>query len=281
MREATSEQEIFLDKTGTFFGFGLGCGHCYEHEEGTAELEAILGVRGPGKGVLGVEARQQTALPATDCMVVHSGKTSYGCQNSKKRQSLPWMRLVVVASPWKLEEAPKARLPRHFQSESEFLDQFDHVLSFREIGLQARWGIDGFAVDAVGKAAGALLNQIREALLAKDLCVGLSGSRNPFARPGLNLLIASRIPQPMRDAVLAADKDYARLIEAFQSTGIQEILKQAGRAYHALSPAWADEGQTKLRFFLNPTGNRANYGWFSLEDLKEWAAGRGPVVKAA
>ena len=74
------------------------------------------------------------------------------------------------------------------------------------------------------------------------------------------------------------------------ATGIEEVLKKAGKRYYALSPRWAasikgtknGEVETKygVVFWLNPCDQyKNNYGHFTVEELQQWAKGEGPIPK--
>ena len=76
------------------------------------------------------------------------------------------------------------------------------------------------------------------------------------------------------------DLDTIELQKAVARTGIHKLLKEADCKYYALSPRWADESKTEVKFWLNPydqTNN--NYGWYAVEDLEAWVNGEGPIPK--
>ena len=68
---------------------------------------------------------------------------------------------------------------------------------------------------------------------------------------------------------------------------IEKRLKKAGKSWFALSPKKLnkedmEKHKTKFSviFWLNPTEQRiVNYGWFTVEELRMWIKGKGPIVK--
>lgn len=64
-------------------------------------------------------------------------------------------------------------------------------------------------------------------------------------------------------------------------TRIHKILAKSGKKYFALSPRWADDQKKEVVFWLNPYDqDKYNSGWFSVQDLKDWAKDKGKVMKA-
>ena len=63
------------------------------------------------------------------------------------------------------------------------------------------------------------------------------------------------------------------------ATGIEEVLKAAGKKWYALSPGWRDKRKQHVDFFLNPCEQeRYDFGWFTVEELRQWARDEGPVL---
>jgi hypothetical protein len=91
------------------------------------------------------------------------------------------------------------------------------------------------------------------------------------------------------------DEDAAALGVASDKTGIIDRLAKhnAGKdwrdptkcGYYACKPSWIHEESkydTKydVIYFLNPQEqHRCNFGWFTVEQLDQWLAGTGPVIK--
>ena len=55
-------------------------------------------------------------------------------------------------------------------------------------------------------------------------------------------------------------------------------MEKAGKKYFALSPRWKDDNKKEVIFWLNPYHQDIdNFGWFTVEDLKDWAKGKGKI----
>lgn len=76
--------------------------------------------------------------------------------------------------------------------------------------------------------------------------------------------------------------DDAPLLKAqSDALGIEELLHARGCQFKTLRPGWRnEESRNGLIYFLVPAeAQAANFGWFTPDELREWAAGRGVVVK--
>lgn len=154
-------------------------------------------------------------------------------------------------------------------------------------GMQTAWDDGSFGVHVRGKENVALLEEVWTAFQAKDAAIWLGGG-GVFQRAGLVLGILSRLPAAGLENLRAGDEDYYKLGLAKKATGIEEILTAAGKRWYALTPGWKlkstrlGEVQTEhpVMFFLNPCEQQKyDSGWFTVEQLKEWAKDEGPVVK--
>lgn len=76
--------------------------------------------------------------------------------------------------------------------------------------------------------------------------------------------------------------DCTRLKEVVDKTNIYSILENAGKKYFALSVKWKDEKREDIIFWLNPMEqDKYNYGWFTINDLKDWAQNKGKIIMTA
>jgi hypothetical protein len=123
---------------------------------------------------------------------------------------------------------------------------------------------------------------IYNAIKIKDISIGL-GSSYVFHNGGLKLVIVSKLPKEVIDQIYEADLDYKNLQEAAEKTGIYKILEKAGKGKYkgwmALSPSWKDDNKKEVIFWLNPEQqNIHQYGWYTVDDLKDWAKDRGKIM---
>ena len=144
--------------------------------------------------------------------------------------------------------------------------------------FSAAWSEKDFALRVRGSENVTALKAIYAAFKKKKIIVGLKPAES-WLGAGLLFALESAFTKEAKAEILEADKSEERLQKAFKKTGIEKILKKAGCDYYALSPRWK-EGETEIRFWLNPSQQDSNnYGWFKLADLEAWAKGTGPIPK--
>lgn len=148
----------------------------------------------------------------------------------------------------------------------------------KENMFHAGWDQEGFYVlaEAKNKKAIVHLKELFEAIQNLNICVWTGGG-GVFKNSGLCLGIVNKMPTEIFDQWYECDKKKAELQKEFYDTGVQDLLFKAGKKWYALSPNRDIHG--KLMVWLNPCEqDRHNFGWFSVEDLKLWAEGKGPVM---
>ena len=144
--------------------------------------------------------------------------------------------------------------------------------------LAAAWGERDFAVQVRGAENIERLRRIVEAAERGDLTLTNSGS-GWLNRHGISLVILSRLSEAKVQSIIERDEAHRELILAARATGIEEVLKAAGKKWHALSPGWRDKRKQHVDFFLNPCEQqRYDFGWFTVEELRQWARDEGPVL---
>ena len=138
------------------------------------------------------------------------------------------------------------------------------------------------------------IKQLYDAFQNKDISVWIpvkyfdnythkGGDNDNFLKSsGLNFFITSRIPEDIVKKIYTQDEDRYNLIEAANKTGIYQVLEDAGKRYFALSPRWKDDKKKSVIFWLNPMEqDKYNYGWFTVNDLKDWAENKGKIIMTA
>lgn len=258
----------------TLRGLSLGFDRRAEHAQGVAPLIAKLGLAMPEFPV-GVRDRQVRQAPAALRYSVYDYEP-----RDRRRSSYPAALLSLTgpvdgspALPGMTEPELVARLDLSFVSENG--------QRRREDGhdLVTAWGACGFAVHVRGARNIGRLEQLHQALLAGDVMVLaplLAG-----APPGpVRLMLASQMSEADKEALTTVDLAHRALMRAARATGIHALLELAGRGYHTLLPDWFDQVRDEVVFCLQPAEPQLYLsGWFSLEELQDWAAGRGPVVR--
>ena len=151
-----------------------------------------------------------------------------------------------------------------------------YTYRLEEKGITTAWDEKSFAILVTDKYKDEL-KELYEAFLNLDVAVGIAPSE-AFKNGGLKFCIKSRLPEETIQAIKDDDLDYIALQEAAEKTGIKKILEKAKCRYYALSPRWKDDDKKEVIFWLNPMEqDKNNFGWFTVEDLKDWAKGKGKI----
>jgi len=132
-----------------------------------------------------------------------------------------------------------------------------------------------------------IFDALKDVIKSKNLLVGLGGSLNPFAGAGLYILDFRAYSEDDVKEMAQADLNHINMLEYARLTMIEKRLKKAGKSWFALSPKKLNKEDMKKHktkfsviFWLNPTEQRiVNYGWFTVEELRMWIKGKGPIVK--
>lgn len=245
MRSSCSIEEQFA-------GVSLGWDFCAEHEWGIKGIRQVFAMVGDPQQ-FGITRRMVRAVP--DHLRLHDIKKPKGC-------------LLVLTSPG-------FTLPANGQGYP-----FDELSLWKDQSLAAGWDEESFGIFTTVEHR-THLKSLFEAFQRKDVAI-YRGKSGPFANGGLKLVIASKLPQEILDDMCRVDEDGYNLLAAAKATGIEEYLKSKGKRWFTLSPRWANEGKTEVRFWLNPYDQQIyNCGWYSVEDLRLWGDDQGPVLKQA
>ncbi len=276
----------------------LGADFCAEHERGIGSLETKLGI---GKlAQVGVERRQMTTGDAgsayywsNDVEAAFVVGDEWGLRSHIESGAVPVPVDGVVCFTGRIPQSierfvmpidthvqgedgrfRKVRMPKGAAAKAALFE--NHA------GFQAAWNEKSFMIFARGSGPCMVVADLVRAYVEKDLVVSV-GMRMPFQNGGLNLSIASRFPQNVRDTVIESDRDHAALMAFAENTGIHKTLKDAKCRFSALSPKWTNENKNDVIFFLNPDnglreGKKASYGWVTIQDLRDWAKGTGVIV---
>ena len=262
MRRGTQDVCTYTDDDGNFVGICCGWDYTAEHEWGIKGIQRQLGIRWEEEGLFGLD-RRKINNPPPNLSLTKVGDTTY---------------LVCHSDNW------DGSLCSH---DKEELKIYDFEGAKPNAGA---WDADAWGFATTVPEVAEQLKELAEALQQGDGAVYLGGmSDNPFARNGLCIVIASRLPQDVIECMSKVDETQYKLEEAVKKTGIEDQLKEAGLRYYALKPAWKTElKRTSLEdtehpvvFFLNPHEQKQYAaGWFTVEQLQEWIRGEGPVIKS-
>jgi len=267
MRRAVQDTGWYLAEDGTLLGITLGFGYCAEHECGVRDLKAAFGVT--AEPPIGLEDRRITRVPE-----------SFGFRRTqrkpKDKRRKPYEMALLSTDGWLLAHLHEPACPSPVRFLSEPGDRWYKPAH----DLAAAWSWGSFAIAARGKENIARLEELYQAFCNHDIVFG-SVIAQFIRRQGLTFMIDSRIPQETRNQVREADLDHKRLIDTAKATGIEERLRAAGRGWFALHPLWTDASKQTVKFWLNPVEqHRYNAGYYTVEELDQWARDEGPVMRA-
>lgn len=269
MRRGVHGKGIHRLEDGTLLGVNLGADFTAEHEWGIQRLREVYGIDDAAEGI----GRRQIRQFPSNHILFGDVKVKTRDWETRKTASRKWWGLISFRYPADLRPVPEM---------SEETIRRCELTPFGNHDIYGAWDETSFGFLVRDER---VAREIYDALARCDLCIGLfNGESSPFSRSGLGLLIASRIPQSVREQWLESDRDARRLKEASDATGIVKRLKAAGKGYHALSPRWATNMKKKTKhpviYWLNPSEQHTNnFGWFTVEELDAWIEGKGPIPK--
>lgn len=267
----------FLSFKDVFVGISLGYDYCAEHEWGIQGIKDSFGISEPTKKCMGVKARTATKVPTTLLFME---------KKLKATKTLPAEHFAVlvmdrsaIQNSWDIEDREN-----HFFK--NIRDKF-----YLKKDLVVEWDGKGFAIWVKTTENVEKLKTIHEAILKKDIAIGLS-VKEAFANSSVNILIPSALDPTVNEKVIETDKDYFNLMDECEKAGLEDLqkrLKEAGKDWFAMSPAWntfkfkdGSVRETKYPFiiWLNPRNqSRYEFGWFTMEDFEDWIQNKGPIIK--
>jgi hypothetical protein len=231
----------------TIAGINLGFDFCAEHEWGYEDLKQSLGL--PIKRYL--DSFDDVMIPPQnpDLRYIHT-KDYFACGLLR-----PYNNATQEFEKKVKAEAKYAR-PNSFQTmwdKSEFLI-IGHGTCAEYVKLLYQKMMDGKVAIKQGTAI--------------------------FGGGGLSFFFIDRLPAIMLKEFNEGCDDLKRLHATSDATGIAKRLADAGLRYYALSPRWADKGKKIVTYWLNPMDqHKYEHGWYSVAELDEWIAGKGPVME--
>jgi hypothetical protein len=248
---------------GLLLGINLSSDFCAEHEWGIRRLKETFGIP-EGISIYGLPARRITVVPSGLRWVEFNStyfmsKRDVENGRAEKVGDKKLSNAGFVYHAWYGEE------PERLVKNTELHGH----------GLRTAWSEgDLAAVSSDIDDIEALRAIFAE--LEKPNAVLTFGEKRPFDNPGLVIAIADRLPAEVLDMWYNYDKAYHELRQEVAATHIEDLLKSAGKRYYALSPRRQEDGS--IKFWLNPQEQQANnFGWFTLQDLTDWAKGTGPI----
>lgn len=279
-------ESSFLMHNGQFFGIACGADFTSEHEWGIEPLRKAFGtakssttrglirtaidkVLGKSENQFGLAARSATTVPTK--VSFQEDKTDGGS-----------FFLMVDAAGYG----------------NYTLDQMRYATPFKGMAdpatLSCAWCENSFIV-RVRAEHKEWLQQLHQAILNKDFAIGNAAPNYEKAR-GLCLYIVSAFPKDV-------DEEWAKEEqEAFETqqrlaawwdknaSDVMPALEAAGKRWHYLGCDPGPDHYPKTRKFIEQEGvvrvclnpsydSDAAWGYYTAEELRLWAQGKGPVVE--
>lgn len=249
---ASFEGTIKLSKKNNLQCLNLGADYCAEHEWGIKELLRKLGVSGDG---FGLERRK---VSTGENVLWYEGKKYTG----------------LYSKLWSTFNSDSDKV-----NFDEWLHSYRVAYEKKPYKFWAGWnGRDFYVIaESSDKKTIKLLRVLFDAFQKNDVAVWLGGG-GIFQNSGLTFGVVSAMPKEIFESWEAKDKERLEKEEWLKSTGIEDYLQKHDKKWFFLGNPQDMHGKRKL--WLNPYEQRIyNAGWYTIEELKQWAKDKGPVIK--
>lgn len=293
MRKATQDYG-FIVENDRFIGVALGYDYCAEHEWGIKDLKRICGIPGACKENMGIVNRSITKAPPFVFKVETYNKKKfailYTSTNTRQTQEQLEEYFPRDLKHWKKDLLRNEEWYKKHPSSSINKDN-----------IITAWNGGSFGVAVMGDKEVKWLEELKKAIEEKNLSIAITKMLNPFAGSSLCLMITNRIPQETLEAMYHSDKEYFDREDYEEKIGMKEIIEKHGnenghRGLHyfmACSPKWIDYDNEKSReeqkkklntkydiiYWVNYSDDDENYGWYTVEEIREWLTGKKKLVE--
>lgn len=263
-----NDPSIWRNDAGEIIAFNLGADYCAEHEWGIGGIQSIFGI-------------EQNPKPFSKWWALLSGKSSQEFGMIRRTIKTGEDAVFTFETEIKVERKKVKMYCLTLQKYGEknparFEYIFKRVYWMNSSEFIGYWDENSFFIMSPNKKD---ITELENAFKTKDVAIWVGGG-HVFKNGGLIIAIRSRIPEDFSKEAEETDRDSYNLKKAAVSTGIYDILEKAGKGFYALSPRWANAEKTEIQFWLNPEKqNIYNFGWYSIDELQQWAKDEGPVIK--
>lgn len=276
----------FIVINDVLVGVAMGSDNTTEHESGIAPLQSMFGLVSAAPNVHARFSRKSVS-DYERWLSEKNAKTvkAFFRRLFRKNPPLPSMGLDkrrIKKVPTNLRWVDKDGVSGFVclnRDGSGTLNLVDKFLGYfvRDRTLVCGWSDESFVALAKGHKDIERLATIFTAMLSGDACIGSFG----LPGRGLSLVIASRVPEETRDELLEDDLEEFTLARRVGETGIVDEVRASGKSFFSLSKGMVDEDD-ELRIWLNPCEQHLyNYGWYTVEELRQWTKNEGPIMKKA
>lgn len=298
-----SKLSIIPNKAGEISTILLEGDYCGEHERGIKPLHQLLQFPQLKFGEGGIPQNYTGPWGLTRILaqpIQDGGDHLRVIDKPETKAKLGYYRVTLSASGFYSNEDPKPNIEIRKKAaqedrtcwDSRNYKESDGTPSPWEGDRRASWGEEGFQIETTNPELQSFLRKIVGSLKGEAKChpfaLWLGGAgNNPFARNGLCIGLADLIDPENKIIMSEAEQDQAKLYWAAHATGIPALIPKT--KYFALSPGPTLKSRTShgeihtehpIMFFLNPFDQKNNnFGWFTVEELRDWMEGKGPVIK--
>lgn len=252
MRLSSNSAQFVLSENNELLGICLGNDGCAEHGSDSSKFKKLLGASDVPEN--GVQDRLITKLP------------NMGYQKYKTKDGT--IAKLYVSS---------------ISLSDKDLGGYGIAPYQKDKNISVHWNdYSGFVIVVKGQDNIAHLEKLKEAFENKIMAFGndfLSFSEENKYR-GQVFVLASKLSYSKLDEVYKMDQNKLALRKALDETGIKVLLEKSGKESYAFEPAWVDENKKQVKVFVNPKEqNKYKAGWYTIEQLEQWAHNCGPLIK--
>mgnify|MGYP001312351759 CR=1 FL=1 len=264
MRKAYNDFSIISDDN-SFYGISLGYDYCAEHEWGIKGIQRSFGIN---NDLLGVDGRTITK----NAIRLFENKNYY--------------MLTSYYPSWRNKEL-----------------SFDDLIPYEGLNktLSTFWDEDNFMIvldkNDINKK---YVDVLMDAFSKNDIIIARIQTSVPvFSNASLSVLIKSNLPKDAINSMYNSDKMAKNLIEYEENIGLAKLKSEKrgdyGKNHYfmACSPHWIrynggekleEEKKKKkteydIMYWVNYSDDDDNYGWYSVESIREWLSTDGMKLK--
>jgi hypothetical protein len=259
MKIGLFNKEEILNSAGEFVGYNIGYDYASEHEGGLHGIREAFGISQQKKNAfMRLASRIIEKKPAFGLKARCATKTPEGIFFKEgEYYSIGYSTDFVNMEYYVKDTETKLAWPG------------------RKEAFLGRWDENGFVFCTKNKEH---YDALKAAFERNDIAFYL-GARGFLSAGGLHIVIPSLVDPEVDQVMIAMDEENYRLGKTADATGIETELLKASKKFYALTPGWKNEEKTEVWFWLNPIPRALHSGWYTIEELKEWIADKGPVVE--
>jgi hypothetical protein len=265
MREGMGNDGFVMNDVDECAGLHLRADYCAEHEWGIQDMKRSFGIN---DDEVGIERRR-----------IHNPTGVYFVKFKKKGEKCAFISNYKTYTSGLERRELKGTEVKDYVNERRW---FDLTHNEQSEGVAGAWNEKNFICVVKGQDNVDKLQEVYDAFDEGDVAIFLGGGQGPFSNAGLSVSIISQLPAELIDNMRNTDMNSEWLKKAALKTGIEAKIKKAGLGFYALSPEWNDieDHSEGVKFWLNPTDQQNNnHGWYTVDELKQWIKGTGPIPK--